>query len=211
MSPCLNDLDPNAYRRKLDEALAMFDGSGPAGDRLVAHLDERMQVASAERRYERAAALLRRRDRLASVLGALSGQLEAVHAGTRLVLAQHPTAPRWDVFWIVAGRVVDWGALPGEDQLRRRTAAALAKARRPAPLKPPEVDEVRIVASWVASKMPEELPLEDGVDVAGFVAAVTGRGAAAPASAPQRDRARDVPPVAGAVDRGDLHRVAARA
>ena len=30
MSPCLNDLDPNAYRRKLDEALALFDGRGPA-------------------------------------------------------------------------------------------------------------------------------------------------------------------------------------
>jgi hypothetical protein len=42
------------------------------------------------------------------------------------------------------------------------------------PLKPPEVDEVRIVASWVTSHMPEELPLEDGVDVVGFVEAVTG-------------------------------------
>ena len=31
MSPCLNDLDPNAYRRKLDEALALFDGTGPGG------------------------------------------------------------------------------------------------------------------------------------------------------------------------------------
>ena len=27
MSPCLNDLDPNAYRRRLDEALALFDGT----------------------------------------------------------------------------------------------------------------------------------------------------------------------------------------
>jgi DNA polymerase III subunit epsilon len=174
MSPCLNDLDPNAYRRKLDEALALFDGSGPAGERLIEHLDERMAAASAEQRYERAAVLMRRRDRLAGVLGALSGQLEAVHAGTRLVLAQHPVKPQWDAFWIVAGRVVDWGALPGQDQLRRRTAAALAKARRPTPLKPPEVDEVRIVASWVASHMPEELPLEDGVDVAEFVGAATG-------------------------------------
>jgi len=188
MSPCLNDLDPNAYRRKLDEALALFDGSGPAGERLIEHLDERMAVASAEQRYERAAVLLRRRDRLAGVLGALSGQLEAVHAGTRLVLAQHPVKPQWDAFWIVAGRVVDWGALPGRDQLERRTRAALAKARRPTPLKPAEVDEVRIVASWVASHMPEELALTDGADVAGFVAAATGA-RAAPVEAPARELA----------------------
>jgi hypothetical protein len=119
------------------------------------------------------------------------------------VLAQHPTAPRWDAFWIVAGRVVDWGALPGEDQLRRRTAAALAKARgRASALKPEEVDEVRIVASWVASRMPEELPLEDGVDVVGFVAAATGSGERAfvpPRRGPRppavtRPRARVCPP-----------------
>jgi DNA polymerase III subunit epsilon len=174
MSPCLNDLDPNAYRRKLDEALALFDGSGPAGRRLLDHLDERTAAAAAERRYERAAVLVRRRERMAQLLERLSGQLEAVHSGTRLVLAQHPTAPRWDAFWIVAGRVVDWGALPGSGQLERRTAAALAKARRPAPLKPAEVDEVRIVASWVASHMPEELTLTDGADPVAFVRAATG-------------------------------------
>jgi DNA polymerase-3 subunit epsilon len=179
MSPCLNDLDPNAYRRRLDEALGLFDGSAPAGQRLIDHLEERMAAAAREQRYERAAVLVRRRDRMASLLESLSGQLEAVHSGTRLIVAQHPVKPRWDAFWIVAGRVVDWGALPGHDQLARRTAAALAKARRPTPLKPAEVDEVRIVASWVASHMPEELPLADGVDPVGFVAAATGVRAAA--------------------------------
>ena len=175
MSPCLNDLDPNAYRRKLDEALALFDGSGPAGDRLIEHLEERMRAASAEQRYERAAVLVRRRDRMATLLGGLSGQLEAVHAGTRLVLAQHPVKHQWDAFWVVAGRVVDWGPLPGDEQLRRRTTMALAKSRRVTPLKPAEVDEVRIVASWVASKMPEELPLDEEADVVSFVRAATGR------------------------------------
>jgi DNA polymerase-3 subunit epsilon len=175
MSPCLNDLDPNAYRRKLDEALALFDGTGPAGERLIEHLEERMRAASEEQRYERAAVLVRRRDRMAMVLGALSGQLEAVHAGTRLVLAQHPVKPQWDAFWIVAGRVVDWGPLPGRGQLERRTAMALARSRRPTPLRPAEVDEVRIVASWVTSKMPEELPLDQDAEVWEFVSAATGR------------------------------------
>jgi hypothetical protein len=77
---------------------------------------------------------------------------------------------------------VEWGPLPGPAMLQRRTAAALAKARRPVPLKPAEVDEVRIVANWVASHMPEELPLDDGADVVGFVKAATGEKAAAPVS-----------------------------
>jgi DNA polymerase-3 subunit epsilon len=188
MSPCLNDLDPNAYRRKLDEALAVFDGSGPAGERLIEHLEERMAAASAERRYERAAALLRRRDRLAGLLERLSGMLEATHAATRLVLAQHPTAPRFDAFWIVGGRVVDWGPLPGADEIERRTIVAGGK--KPSPLKPAEVDEVRIVAGWIASHMPEELPLAgvQPADVHAFVAAATGAlrrtaAAASPAAA----------------------------
>ncbi|MEA2481630.1 MAG: polymerase subunit epsilon [Thermoleophilaceae bacterium] len=180
MSPCLNDLDPNAYRRKLDEALGLFDGSGPAGERLLHDLEVRMRAASAEQRYESAAALRRRHERLAALLGRLSGVLEATHAATRLVLAQHPAQPRWDAFWIVAGRVVDWGPLPEPHALERRTGAALE--RRPGPLRPEEVDEVRIVAGWTAAHLPEELPLTGGDhDVRGFAAAATG--AAEPAAA----------------------------
>ena len=38
VSPCLGDLDPNAYRRRLDEALGLFDGAdGP--ERLLARFD----------------------------------------------------------------------------------------------------------------------------------------------------------------------------
>src|SRR5581483_6051285 len=98
-SPCLGDLDPNAYRRKLDEALALFDGPDDASTLLLAHLEERMREAAAERRYERAEVLRRRRERLAGLLGRLGGVLHATHASSRLVLARHPAKPRPDAFW----------------------------------------------------------------------------------------------------------------
>ena len=60
LSPCLNDLDPNLYRRRLDEALALFTGDGDGGAALLAHVDSEMRQASAEQRYERAAWLRRR-------------------------------------------------------------------------------------------------------------------------------------------------------
>src|SRR3954467_7110298 len=68
LSPCLRDLDPNAYRRRLDDALAPFTGQGDGGEALVARIEEQMSAASAAQRYERAAVLLRRRDRLASLV-----------------------------------------------------------------------------------------------------------------------------------------------
>src|SRR4051794_30842580 len=125
LSPCLGDLDPNLYRRRLEEALAPFSGGGDRGDGLLDWIDEQMRAASNDRRYERAAVLLRRRERLEGLLGRLSGLLEATHARSRLVLAQHPSKERWDAFWLVAGRVVDWGELPAEDELLRRTERAL--------------------------------------------------------------------------------------
>src|SRR3954469_11239718 len=126
LSPCLGDLDPNLYRRRLEEALAPFMGEGDGGDGLLAWIDEQMQAASEAQRYERAAVLLRRRERLEGLIGRLSGLLEATHARSRLVLARHPSQDRWDAFWLVAGRVADWGALPDIDELGERTANALA-------------------------------------------------------------------------------------
>src|SRR5918997_1314543 len=121
LSPCLGDLDPNLYRRRLEEALAPFSGEGDGGEGLLAWIDEQMQAAAEAQRYERAAVLLRRRERLEGLLGRLSGLLEAAHARSRLVLAQHPSKERWDAFWIVAGRVVDWGELPELDSVDVRT------------------------------------------------------------------------------------------
>jgi DNA polymerase-3 subunit epsilon len=161
MSPCLGDLDPNAYRRRLDEALGLFERPG-GGERLVAMLDERLRAASEARHYERAAGLLRRRDRLAWVLDKLEGVLTATQAAPRLVLAKHPVKERFDAFWILRGRVHDWGPLPGSEELAQRTQALLERSPGPAraPLPPDEVDEVRIVAGWLAEHEPAQLELD---------------------------------------------------
>ncbi|MGI8945743.1 MAG: GIY-YIG nuclease family protein, partial [Thermoleophilaceae bacterium] len=163
-SPCLGDLDPNAYRRQVDRALALFDGSASAEKLLLAELEGRIAEASAARRYEAAAALLRRRERLAGLLERLGGVLRAVHADPRLVLAGHPTdGSRFDAFWIVGGRVVDWGPPGRVERLEARTARALGdRGSGAAHVPAEEVDEVRIVSAWVAEHEPAQLSLADG-------------------------------------------------
>src|SRR3954452_16225456 len=110
-SPCLGDLDPNAYRRQIEKALSVF-WSTDARLALLGELDEQMRAAAKAQHYERAAALVRRKERLDRLLWRTEGTLEAMHARPRLVLAQHPSKPLWDAFWIVAGRVADWGPVP---------------------------------------------------------------------------------------------------
>jgi DNA polymerase-3 subunit epsilon len=179
VSPCLGDLDPNAYRRQIDMALGHFEKPG-AGEALIEELDARMREASAAQRFERAAALLRRKERLAWVVERLEGMLRATHSEPRLVLAQHPVKERFDAFWIVQGRLVDWGPLPGASELVERTSAALA--RRPGRTAVPadEIDEIRIVASWVAEHEPPALPL-DPAPGADELLAFTGSAAVAAA------------------------------
>ncbi len=192
MSPCLNDLDPNAYRRKLDEALALFSGDGDGGAALLAHIDAQMRAAASEQRFERAAWLRRRRERIAALVGALAGALRATHAWPRLVLAAHPRgAERFDAFWLVGGAVADWGSFEAGAQLHERTAAALARAGRGAPcLAGDAAAEARIVHTWLARHEPAVLDLRGGVERArldGFLAAATAPGApAAPVSRGER-------------------------
>ena len=189
VSPCLGDLDPNAYRRQVDLALSHFERPG-AGEALIAEIDRRMLEASQERRYERAAALLRRRERLSWVLERLEGVLRATHAAPRLVLASHPVKDRHDAFWLVRGRLVDWGPLPGHSEMVERTAAALARAAGRSVVPVDEVDEIRIVASWVADHEPPELPLDPPPSAPAlmrFVAVLTEAPTEAPA--PARPRA----------------------
>jgi DNA polymerase-3 subunit epsilon len=166
-SPCLGDLDPNAYRRQVEKALAVF-WSADARTGLLAELDEQMRVASRSQLYERAAALVRRKERLDRLLWRTEGMLEAMHARPRLVLASHPSKPLWDAFWVVGGRVADWGALPSDPaEIASRTRLAMSAAVRsarpgsPASVPPAEVDEVRIVASWVARNEPPALEIGD--------------------------------------------------
>jgi excinuclease UvrABC nuclease subunit len=140
-------------------ALAQFDAPG-AGERLIEEIDERMREAAEAEHFERAAALLRRRDRLAWVLERLDGVLRATHTAPRLVLAQHPAKERFDAFWIVQGRLLDWGPLPGASELVERTEAALSRPPGRAPIPAAEIDEVRIVASWIAEHEPPTLTLD---------------------------------------------------
>jgi DNA polymerase III subunit epsilon len=154
LSPCLNDLDPNLYRRRLDEALALFTGRGDGGAALLAHIDGQMREAAAAERFERAAWLRRRRERLSVLLDRLGGAIAASHARPRLVLAEHPRGGRFDCFWLVGGRVVDWGPLGDLDDVWERTATALRGGDGTGPtasLQPDEADDARIVATWLQS------------------------------------------------------------
>ncbi len=175
-SPCLGDLDPNAYRRKLDEALALFEGPEDASTLLLEHLEERMREASAERRYERAEVLRRRLERLADLLGRLGGVLRATHSFPRLVLARHPSKRRFDAFWVVGGRVRDWGPLPTVDELAERTESVLEAAEpgHSGAVPVDEVDEVRIVSSWLAANEAHELPLDPPPGPAALAELVAG-------------------------------------
>ncbi len=159
LSPCLGDLDPNLYRRRLDAALALFSGSGDGGAALLAHVDAQMRAAAAERRFERAAWLRRRHARLRILLERLGPFLRAAHAHPRLVLAGEEGVDGVDAFWIVGGRVADWGAVTSIDEVVERTEAALL--RRAEPYVPAdEVQELRIVSTWLAAHPVDALELE---------------------------------------------------
>ena len=160
LSPCLGDLDPNLYRRRLDAALGVFmtaaDSPENSGQRLIAHVHAQMRAAAAEQQYERAAWLRRRARRLTTILERLEGTLEATHSRPRLIFAAHPSEPRGDGFWLVGGRLVEWGPLTTHPaDLCARTRAALTRNTRAGELgihlPSDEVDEIRIVSNYIAA------------------------------------------------------------
>jgi DNA polymerase III subunit epsilon len=185
LSPCLGDLDPNLYRRRLDAALAPFGGDADARDALLAHIEGEMRAASAKRRYERAATLRRRRDRMQALLDRLGGELRATHARPRLAIAGPPEGTEdggeRDAFWVVGGRVADWGPLPEPAEVERRTALALGERPTVGPPSVPAdaVDELRIVATHLDAH--PELPVleldppPDRTRLAAFVRRRTAR------------------------------------
>jgi DNA polymerase-3 subunit epsilon len=169
LSPCLGDLDPNLYRRRLDEVLTLFVDI--RSDRpLLVHVHRQMRLAAAQQHFERAESLRRRAGRLATVLDRLGGVLEATHARPRLILAPHPGDDSVEAFWMAGGRLVDFGGLDGGlEELQARTEAALARGGRMGELgahvPPHEVDEVRIIGTWLASHPDTpQLPLRPAPD-----------------------------------------------
>jgi DNA polymerase-3 subunit epsilon len=158
LSPCLGDLDPNLYRRRLDEVLGLFvsrESDPHPPQPLLDHVRRQMRAAAEQQRYEQAGSLQRRLKRLGTILARLGGVLEATHARPRLILAPHPSDPvRAEGFWLVDGRLVDHGAVNADD-VAERTERALARSGRHGELgahvPPDEIDEVRLIGSWLAS------------------------------------------------------------
>jgi DNA polymerase-3 subunit epsilon len=164
LSPCLGDLDPNAYRRRLDAALGLFTGDDASSGRpaLLSHMDAEMRAAAAEERFERAAWLRRRRARIAVLLERLGDAVSATHARPRLVLASHPERAVFDAIWLVGGRVAGWAPLESPEDAWTQTEAALRGGDgrgATATATPDEVAALRIATTWLAGHPSLELVL----------------------------------------------------
>jgi DNA polymerase III subunit epsilon len=219
LSPCLGDLDPNLYRRRLDEALRVLGAQGAGA--LLEHVEDQMRAAAGARMYERAAWLRRRLRRLRVILSRLDGLLAATHTLPMLLVASHPVDPaRREGFWWVGGRLVDWGDISADaEEVARRSELALRRAGCPwevgAHLPPDEVDEVRILTTYRASHPALSClaldPLPDSAAVARFLTAAQENGSSetraedrssptpttAPTSTSRRTRARAIGPRLG--------------
>ena len=175
LSPCLGDLDPNAYRRRLDMALGLFTGRTDGRDALMAEVGRQIREAASALHFERAAWLARRRVRLEVLLDRIGGMLRAMHAMPSLVVAgsaadggpgRRSDVP--DVFWLVGGRLVRWGPVPSGGEMLSVTDALLTDAPaigRGGVVASEEVDEVRIVAGWLSTHAGvAQVPLRGGID-----------------------------------------------
>ncbi len=182
LSPCLGDLDPEPLPRAARRGAAAVRGRRRVG---AARPCRRADARGVARRssYERAA-WLRRRGAAARVAAAPARRRAARRArrARGSSLAPHPAEPaRADAFWIVAGRVADWGPLPTDvEELAGRTDVALAAAPSAGLggwLPADELDELRIVGSWLAGhedvRVLELEPRPDQRALAAFTASPT--------------------------------------
>ena len=148
LSPCLGDLDPNAYRRRLDEALAPFTGDGDGGEAL---LDADRRADAARPRPTRATS---GRPRCCAGASGWRGGRRGCRGcsrrptrGPRLVLARHPVEG-------ALGRVLDrrgaaWSTgapLPDPRRARRAHRARAGVAPRAA-----RAGDRRAGARWTRS------------------------------------------------------------
>ena len=160
LSPCLGDLDPNLYRRRLDEMLRLFLPKRPP-TRPASGCSTTSSARCARRPPSSASnarpRLRRRLRRLGVVLGRLVGVLEATHARPRLVLAPHPNGADFDASgsqaagWWTGGR---WAAVIWTSCRRGRMPRSPAAGRigeLGAHVPPDEIDELRILGSWLGS------------------------------------------------------------
>ena len=85
--------------------------------------------------------------------------LRAAHAHPRLVLAGEDGVEGMDAFWLVGGRVVDWGPVASAAEVAARTAAALTARAEPY-VPADEVHELRIVSTWLDANRVATLELE---------------------------------------------------
>ena len=175
VSPCLGDLDPNAYRRQLDLALGLFEGPSRAAG------CSRRSTGGSPRRPPTSATSVPPR-----CCGGAGGW-PGCWSGSR-GSCEPPTPPRgccWRATrssrastpsgscaggWPTGGRC---RATPSSWSAPQAALARLeGGARTPVPAA--EVDELRIVWGWLADNEPPELPLDPAPDadaLQGFVAA----------------------------------------
>ena len=182
LSPCLGDLDPNLYRERLDAALRLFEAA-TAARALLAHVDAPDARGVARRSATSAP----------PGCGAARGGWSRCSSGSAACCARRTPARGWslaphpaerarsDAFWIVGGRVADWGPLPADaEELAARTDVALAAAPRAvsaAGCPPTSSTRLRIIGSWLAghedARVLELEPRPDQRALAAFTAGPT--------------------------------------
>jgi DNA polymerase-3 subunit epsilon len=202
LSPCLGDLDPNAYRRRLDAALALFSDTAGGPAAVLGHVDALVAAAAEARAFERAAWLRRRRERLAVLLERLGRAVHAAHARPELIVAPSLPTGQADAVWTVGGRIVRRAAVGSLAELQEGTdqvLAAGARVRGPQHLTREDVAQSRIVATWCVAQDPPRLALDPPPSKAALAALAADAGlpelgvappyAARPAPAPVSRRA----------------------